>query len=322
MKISMAEKPRHILFVLVVCLTAALVFSCSKVPAGDDPGDKVEFNDTYICDVRSAIREDGFLSGDAIGVMAYYVPSVVSWESYKAEAKPDFMYNQKVSYDGRSWSYAPVMYWPQDPGACVNFYAYFPWDVGTSQTGVKVSSKEVTGEPYFNFILNDAADVDLMVAEAEGMTAGSVGLPFRHVLGKLRFCFKVDRQTGFSYVVNKIKVLQTPKEAEYRWDDGTFTVLSTTPVEASAGVDGSGHLIDSTEPVLVDAFTMYLMPSSLGRIQVSVNNVPSAELDLSSVMLESGKQTTITMTINLSGIQYTTSVQPWTVVGSASGNIS
>lgn len=313
---------RHIILFSVVCFEAALLFSCSKVLVDVDTGDRVEFNETYISDVRSSIRDSEFISGDAFGVMAYYVPAGEDWDAYKEMAEPDFMYNQKVSYDGLSWSYAPVMYWPQDPGACVNFYAYFPWDDGTSQTGVKVSSKEVAGEPYFNFILNDAADVDLMVAEAEGMTAGSVGLPFRHVLGKLRFCFKVDRQTGFSYVVNKIKVLQTPKEAEYRWDDGTFTVLSTTPVEASAGVDGSGHLIDSTEPVPVDAFTMYLMPGSLGWIQVSVNNVPSAELDLSSVMLESGKQTTITMTINLSGIQYTTSVQPWTVVGSASGNIS
>lgn len=322
MKISMAEKPRHILFVLVVCLTVALVFSCSKVPAGDDPGDKVEFNDTYICDVRSAIREDGFLSGDAIGVMAYYVPSGVSWESYKSGAKPDFMYNQKVTYDGSKWSYSPVMYWPQAAGASVNFYSYFPYSDGTGETGVKISSKDTAGEPFFNFILNDSADMDLMVAETEGMTSGSVELPFRHVLGKLRFRFKVDRDSGFSYVVNKIKVLSTPKEAKYMWTDDSFTVISTTPVEASSGVDGSGYLIDSTEPVLVDAFTMYLMPSSLGQVQVSVNNEPSAELDMSSVKIESGVQTTVTMTITLTGIKFTTSVSPWNDGGSASGNIS
>lgn len=321
----MAEKPRHILFVLVVCLTAALAFSCSKVPAGDDPGDKVEFNDTYICDVRSAVREDGFLSGDAIGVMAYYVPSGDSWESYKAEAKPDFMYNQKVSYDGRSWSYAPVMYWPQDPGACVNFYAYFPWDDGSGNDGVKVSSVTSAGEPSFVFTLNEKADKDLMVAANEGLTVsdGPVALQFQHVLGKVQFKFGVSDIGGFSYVVNKIRVLNVPKQVTYHWSDGSVDVLRTDYVVASSGEDGKGHLVNSIDPQLVEDFTMLLIPCDLKMLEVTINNEETAVIDLTgnNVKIEKGKELTISLMISLENIQFKTSITDWREGGSAEGQI-
>lgn len=309
--------------VSAVLLASLLLSSCTKEIMSDS-GDPVEFNiPQYSADLKAVVREDGFISGDAVAVMGYYVPSGHSWDDYRSEATPDFMYNCRVAYDGNGWSYSPTMYWPQIPGATVNFYSYFPYSDGTDETGVKISAEDKKGEPSFDFVLNERADVDLMVAKKEGcsLATGTVDLGFHHVLGKLQFRFAVSNDGGFSYIVNKIKVLVTPKRASYTWSDGSFAVLATESIEASAGVDAQGCLIDSTTPRLVDDFTMFLMPSSLGVIHVAVNN-EIREIDLSSLQIESGKVLTVTFIINLSDIHFTTSVTDWIDGGEASGDIS
>lgn len=85
------------------------------------------------------------------GVFAYYTGNT-NYEAGQTSTAPNFMYNQKVSYDGssNSWSYSPVKYWPNDistaengnvdtqtspaqgsaGGGKVSFFAYAPY-VGT-----------------------------------------------------------------------------------------------------------------------------------------------------------------------------------------------
>jgi len=302
---------KHILnvgFLLAVLVSA----SCQK-----DTGEAVKFRvPQYTAELepKAVVRDAGFVDGDAIGVLGYYIPAGVAWSDYKATAKPDFMYNQRVSYVDAAWTYSPKMYWPQIDGAKVNFYSYFPYSDGTAETGVvKISAKNQAGEPSFNFVLNENADVDLMVASAEGCSSasGSVSLPFKHILGKLQFKFSVSNPGGFSYVVNKIHVMETPKEAAFSWDGDVFAVSETWSIEASAGEQGAGCLIDSIEPQLVEDFTMFLMPSDLGEVQVTINNENAQIVDLSAYKIESGKVLTISFVINLSGISFTTSIDDW-----------
>ena len=317
---------KHTKYLAVCVMVLSLAVSCRKHdPAADGMSGMapVEFGASGVWS-KAVVRDDGFVAGDAIGVMGYYVPPGEDWDVYRHESRPDFMYTRKVSYDGISWSYSPVAYWPQKDGAEVNFYAYFPWNESSSGEGVSVSSAMTQGEPSFTFVLNESADVDLMVAKNEGMASddGPVYLDFHHMLGKLQFKFGVTDEGGFSYVVNKIKVLSTPHKAEYSWGEDSFTVLSSAPVVASAGEHGVGHLVNSTEPVLADAFTMFLMPGRLGVIEITINNEDARQIDLSDVMIESGKVMTVKMIINLTGIQFYTSVSDWKDGGTANGNIS
>ena len=294
--------------------------SCSKKGFEAD-GFPVEFDARdYSAEVRAESSASDFATGDSFGVMAYYIPSGATWSDYSKDAVPDFMYNQMVSYDGLAWSYSPTMYWPQIDGARVNFYAYYPYSDGVSETGVKVSSSEEMGMPSFEFVLDETAGVDLMVAKAEGCTSstGSVYLPFRHLLGKVQFKFAVSAKGGFSYVVNKIKVLSTPKSAEYDWGTDHFSVLSNAPIEASAGPGTEGYLIDTMESVLIKDFTMFLMPGKLGGVQVSLNNEEdSVTLDLSQVYVESGKVLTVSVIICLSNVDFEAELTDWKDGGTA-----
>ena len=74
---------------------------------------------------------------NGFGVFAYYTDN----EKYSSNAKPNFMYNQKVWTDqspatfGTLWKYEPVKYWPNEYGNAaisdaidyVTFFAYAPW---------------------------------------------------------------------------------------------------------------------------------------------------------------------------------------------------
>ena len=75
------------------------------------------------------------------GVFAYYTAG----EQYDNNAKPNFMYNQKVTKAGTAtdWTYEPVKYWPNEYGNAaesdeidyVTFFAYAPWTKFEPTTG-------------------------------------------------------------------------------------------------------------------------------------------------------------------------------------------
>ena len=74
------------------------------------------------------------------GVFAYYN----NGELYNDMARPDFMYNQQLSYDGANWVYSPLRYWPNEFGSNaaseevdrLTFFAYAPWVKVTPSTGI------------------------------------------------------------------------------------------------------------------------------------------------------------------------------------------
>ena len=79
--------------------------------------------------------------GDAgFGVFAYYTDGSL----YDPDAsKPNFMYNQQISYNTSAWTYEPVKYWPNETtngGAAYNdylsFLAYAPFVAVNETTGL------------------------------------------------------------------------------------------------------------------------------------------------------------------------------------------
>ena len=283
----------------------------------------VEFARDNVVVTRGTDNSEYFRQGDAFGVMAYYVPPAAV-DTYMDSAKPDFMYNTEVSYNGSQWLYSPIMYWPQKDGAHVNFYAYFPYSSDSGENGITVSSSSHQGYPSFDFELSQSANVDLLVAEAKECTAedGSVALNFRHLLSKVQFRFKVSNEDGFSYVVNQIKIMDVPQTGTYAWPDEGITFNSSPVINVLAGDGGEDHLVDTTNPILIEDFTVYLPPGELGQIEILLNNEAPQTLDYSGLTLIPGKMLTITIEIGLTGIQFTTTVTNWVNGGKASGNIS
>ena len=118
-------------------------------------------------------KED--LQVNSFGVFAYYTNGA----DYSASAKPDFMWNQKVEFDGDNWFYFPVKYWPnetaaqhagvdtEDPtlnGATaeganspdkVSFFAYAPYVEASTAGAVTPNNDGITGIVSLNNVAGD-----------------------------------------------------------------------------------------------------------------------------------------------------------------------
>jgi len=154
------------------------------------------------------------------GVFAYHT----NGEPYTGTTKPDFMYNQLVSYNS-GWKYDPIKYWPNEFGDdassaevdYLSFFAYAPWVEVEPLTGLAKANGETnilgmtrnnaTGDPFVKYLATmDATNsVDLCYGvAAEDFTSSNskenpnnikAGKPYMSVVkpgldGVIKFDFK------------------------------------------------------------------------------------------------------------------------------------
>ena len=129
-------------------------------------------------DANGAIGQAGF------GVFAYYTDNLY----YTGSTKPNFMYNQQVTYKGGlgAWTYEPVKYWPNEYDSNadadkVSFFAYAPYlgcdpatgSVDESTWGISGFSKNsASGDPIVKYATSFdlTKQVDLCWAVKNGGT--------------------------------------------------------------------------------------------------------------------------------------------------------
>ena len=118
-----------------LALAAAAMASCSSDESITSPevtaeaaGDAVSFG-VYTQTTRSNVEYLSSVQQNGFGVFAFsqMLEGVSSYS--KQNYMPNFMFNQKVTYDtpNTKWIYEPVKYWPNNAGALVSFYAYAPY---------------------------------------------------------------------------------------------------------------------------------------------------------------------------------------------------
>lgn len=136
------------------------------------------------------------------GIMGYYTGSK-TWAIAKGDVAPSFMLNQKVGWNATDskWTYSPVKYWPNNPDDMISFFAYAPYEPGTSssaKTGVVTSEITDKSVPFITFSLKPADKldkmVDLVVASAldqkytsNTTTNGKINFKFAHTLSRISF---------------------------------------------------------------------------------------------------------------------------------------
>lgn len=156
-------------------------------------------------------------------VFGYYTDN----STYSKYALPDFMYNQKVTWNDTksAWVYEPVKYWPNEFGDDANsydqdhvsFFAYAPYVQVDAATGIpnesgvditknitRMTSNTTTGDPYIKYIVDTdpTTSVDLLwgvapatttYATVNGPTASTVlpGEPYKDLL-KAQVASKVN----------------------------------------------------------------------------------------------------------------------------------
>ena len=293
-----------------------------------DGGDKAD-------GTRLADGTDGlaFENGDAIGVFAYKNDS----------STPDFMNNQKVTYDGMAWSYSPTKYWPQNDDI-LSFYATSPYNAITGGD-ITVTSTD-GGHPTVNYD-NTRADVDWTVAKREAVTCAAgkngVALDFKHLTARVKFKFAIEGNPSYHPVVHVLKynIPHYRGAVDYTCDENDAFVCSQTcdgdSVQITRYVNNVDGEIVRSDGITIPEFTAYLPPCSfpctdkpeeLGEFIISLNNIEHRCKPKDLIKVEGGKSYTVKFNIKQtdSGSGSTnffiTSYSLWEDGGSYEGNLN
>lgn len=169
--------------ILFFAATAMLFAACTSDEANAPQATKtapqaIAF-DTYMSSATRAVggttdvMTTSTLQATGFGVFAYQTTG-----AYTTTAKPNFMYNQEVTYSSAVWGYSPLKYWPNNTtndsyGAtmpqsdAVSFFAYAPY-VATGNVGVPgitaFTGKAVEGDPKVSYTVatKPSESVDLL----------------------------------------------------------------------------------------------------------------------------------------------------------------
>ena len=288
-----------------------------------------------------------FSAGDAFGLFAYH----------NASATPDFMNNQRVTFDGTSWTYSPTKYWPRTDGDRLSFYAYYPWRESVDGDTVKASSS--TDNRLTIDYCCPNANIDLMASDKEEnqtltTNKGQVPLSFQHLLARVRFTFTYEGADEYHPVVHVLKFTVPRYKATvtcytdeqsgasgtaytsglfpYTWSAATS---SDEPTEIVRYVNDVAGVVIAKKDQRIDEFTVYLLPcefpysgnaaAPIGNFVISLNNVLHTCTPDKQISVEPGKSYTVNFKVTAdyggTGNFFITSYSIWADGGTINGTL-
>ena len=212
------------LFYGLIACAALTMTGCSNdeinAPQQSQGNNAIEFS-TYLG--RNAQGSRGTETNDAsiksenggFGVLAYYTEQA----NFAETNKPNFMWNQKVTYSNSAWSYAPVKYWPTKVSDKVSFFAYAPYVASGNANGIVLSGNSVAGTPTATITLPDdlSQTIDFVAAVKMNKTHNNtqnannnVSFTLLHEMTRVKVQAKLDKSvynTDASNTKNKTFVV-------------------------------------------------------------------------------------------------------------------
>lgn len=172
-------------YVGLIALAALTFVGCAKDEVKSSVDNAIEFG-TYLgrdAQTKGSVFDTEDMKTQGFGVFAYYTNDA----QYSAAATPNFMYNEKVTYAGNTWTYAPVKYWPNEATDYVSFFAYAPY---ADEYDVPAE-----GDPIIDFTVPaDVTDhIDLVAAVNSHINCQKqavndvVKFTFKHALSRVGF---------------------------------------------------------------------------------------------------------------------------------------
>ncbi len=178
------------------------------------------------------------------------------------EVAGEFMNDQYVSRKDESspWIYTPVKYWPTGMGDKIFFYGYSPY--GCASGGL-----DGEGRFLLEFESSEDADVDLIVAATGGLeyTSAAVNLPFRHVLAKVEFWFKISENVSYSNFVTGVGLKESNLKGKYDPDQGEWVDW----VKGYQEVPAWGELLKDDSRLMLTVY--YIPPKTITELDIYID---------------------------------------------------
>lgn len=166
-----------------------------------------------------SIKTSGF------GVLAYYTEQA----DFADTNKPNFMWNQQVTYSNSAWSYTPIKYWPTKVGDKVSFFAYAPYVASGNTNGIVLSGNSATGAPTATITLPEdpSQTIDFVAAVQMNKTHdnsasanNNVSFNLKHEMTRVKVQAKLDKSV-YSDTDDKHKTFVVIKNVTFN-DKGQF----------------------------------------------------------------------------------------------------
>lgn len=238
---------------LMMVLTALAMAGCSQNEVTDmnpDAHPVIGFDVYTGVQTRGAETDLAALKVSDAGFDFLAYKTEGNWSTKKADAVPDFLYNEHGTWTGaptNSWGYTNIRFWPTNTTDKISFFAYAPYETSPangSSKGITLSGQDAKGAPTLDFALtttNNWKDmVDLVTdnrSDIQDQTAasnsGTVSFKFSHVLTKVAdIKVKPDQTLGNDikiYVTNLTlvpgsSILQN--KAKYQFSDGNWVAAT------------------------------------------------------------------------------------------------
>lgn len=213
-------------FLFTIAVAAAMVAACTmNIDSADDQKPVEEqalgFGAYLNRGVTTKAGNTGELTTDVLklrnvgfGVLAYYTGEDI----YNDSCKPDFMYNERVTWDDRNsvWTYSPIKYWPNQHGSSasseardrLSFFAYAPYVAVQPSTGVVTTAQDMgitalsrnnaAGNPMVRYVasMDPNKSVDLCWGVSKNGLTASVDGNNNHVVKGYPYIDVLKLKTG------------------------------------------------------------------------------------------------------------------------------
>jgi hypothetical protein len=178
---------------MMAACTESAEFENDSKNSGDYSNLKVDFG-SYVGKGATRAGATGVLTTDELkttgfGVMASYT-NTTAWASATGEAKQsNFMYNEGITWNNSTWTYATTKYWPNDPNQKISFFAYAPYvETVNGESGITAIDDASAEEPKISYKLDPINFVDLLWASAidqnRMVNNNCVSFNFKHIVSK------------------------------------------------------------------------------------------------------------------------------------------
>ena len=287
----------------IAALSLVVLAGCSSE---DEVGTLVAKNDnvinftTYVGKQTKAAVEGTALPAKAeFGVFAYNTKEAL-WNASATSATPNFMYNQKVTFDGANYTYSPVKYWPN--AEKVSFIGYYPFPTET-------------GLPKIEFTIPSSENgvTDLLVSTvANDKSKETVSLTFQHVLSKVKFSAQTIAE-GSTVTINTITLTGIKNGGTYDCAAGTWT-SSTTDLNNTITADQAYLMVpQSIENAKVAiTYTVTTTDSNLNESVTFNGEAKNIALKYGSVtQWDKNKVYNYTIDVSLSDVKLSATVEGW-----------
>ncbi len=252
---------------ILVLINIFVLVACSK----NQDNDYISFYTNVF--TKGAIYNNNNLKTNGFKCYGYYTRENM-WAG--TNELSNFMDGIEVNWNGSSYEYSPLKYWPNEGGNdYISFLAISPISVGT------VTSSN--GYPHLDCTIADNPEqqIDILASKSANLakTANNraINLSFKHILSSIGFSVVLDNTnsdntatiTSFkiSYANSKVK---NNGKFDY-WTNGNWVLGDTFHSASTHSLIKSNFVADKTKKILNDKdLNLFILPQTLSEGDMNI----------------------------------------------------